>query len=148
MFEHRGIDCPACGVAAWTGLCQMTSDEGDEWAACAACSLSMWQGTILDRGVDVSEDAIETIVRVRFGSGAHPGPAYVAPEDRTGGIRFSNRTGDAGDDAMFADLTPIEYVPHASTLAAGTEPSDSGNPLERRISSVTIRFRRDRGRAA
>jgi hypothetical protein len=147
MFEQRGIDCPACGVAAWTGLCQFTSDEPDEWAACSVCALSIWQGTILDRGVDLSEDAVNTIVRLRFGSGELRGPAYVAPEDRTGGIRFRGAAPDVSDDDWFPDETPIEYEGSTIDFDAAPEPADPGGPLAR-ISSVTIRFRRERRRAA
>lgn len=80
-----GIDCPACGASAESGLARATpGDEGTD-LSCAVCGITIWQGSVHDRGAEISAEEVIALVG-RLVPELPSDRAYREPWDRRSGL--------------------------------------------------------------
>lgn len=84
-FPTLGVDCPACGASAESGLAFANLGEDGTDFSCAVCAFTIWQSGVLDRGAEISSE--EVIARVgRLVPELPSDRAYREPWDRRSGV--------------------------------------------------------------
>lgn len=84
-FPTPGVDCPACGASAESGLAIATTGADGSDFACAVCAFTIWQSGVLDRGAEISSEEVIALVG-RLVPGLPSDRAYREPWNRRSGL--------------------------------------------------------------
>lgn len=124
---HSGIDCPACGASAESGLAvAMASDEGSDFSY-HACCFTIWQGSIHDRGSEIPPDEVIALVMGRVPD-LPSNLAHREPWERRSGLAIwwvassEDATSTSPGGPASSDDQPLSSVVRSDLPRSASEP--------------------------